>query len=128
MLKKCVRRAILVFPALLIGSVIVPYVIAAPSVPSLISSEVPGCDFASGQIDANCVISFIQYLIGLIFSLLGAFFLLMIVIGGYRVAIGSALGDKESGKKQIYSAIIGFMIAAFSFFIISFVIKGLAGS
>ncbi|MDD5026367.1 MAG: hypothetical protein PHH13_03245 [Candidatus Peribacteraceae bacterium] len=127
MLKKCVRRAILVFPALLIGSAVVPLEVAA-QVPSLISSEVSGCDFASGQINADCVISFIQYLIQLIFSLLGAFFLLMIVIGGYRIAIGSAIGDKESGKKQIFSAIIGFMIAAFSFFIISFVIKGFAGT
>lgn len=127
MLKKCVRRAILLFPALLIGSVVVPYAVAA-DVPSIISSEIDGCDFASGQINADCVISFLQYLIQLIFSLLGAFFLLMIVIGGYRYAIGPAINDKEGGRNQIFSAIKGFMIAAFSFFIISFIIKGLAGS
>ncbi|PIR48655.1 hypothetical protein COU80_03030 [Candidatus Peregrinibacteria bacterium CG10_big_fil_rev_8_21_14_0_10_55_24] len=109
--------------------------ILAPSLayaqnPSLIPSSgtIGSCNFLTGDIHASCVVEYLQYLIGLIFMFIGAFFLLMIIVAGYQIAIGSFTGQKEAGFERLRWAIIGFMISALSFAIISFVIGALSGT
>jgi len=61
---------------------------------------------------------------------IGLFFLLMIVIAGYQIAIGSTglAGGKEAGQKKLFMAIVGFCVCAFAFFIIDWVVCTLAGT
>lgn len=92
--------------------------------PSLIpaSGGTAGCNFVTGDISASCIPDYIRYLLQIIFMFIGAFFLLMIIIAGYQIAIGSAIGDKEAGKNRLKMAIVGFIISALSFFIVDFFI------
>jgi len=59
---------------------------------------------------------------------IGAIFFLMIVVSGYQIALGSVTGDKEAGRKKLMTSILGFIISAFSFFIIDWVVCTIAGS
>lgn len=92
------------------------------------SGQVGSCNFITGGIHAWCIPDYIAYLLGIIFMFIGAIFLLMIVVSGYQIALGSVTGDKESGRKKLVTAIIGFIISAFSFFIIDWVVCTIAGT
>ncbi|MFA7681419.1 MAG: hypothetical protein WCX61_00110 [Candidatus Peribacteraceae bacterium] len=74
---------------------------------------------------ASCIIEFIKHLIRIAFVLIGSFFLIKIIFAGYYFAIGSATGNKDTGKNMLKWAIIGFIIASLSFFIIDFFISAL---
>ena len=85
------------------------------------------CNFVSGEFKAMCIPVYIRYLIRLAFQFAGAIFLIVIIIAGYRIAIGSVTGDKEAGQNQLKGAIIGFLVCSLAFFIIDFIIGALAG-
>jgi hypothetical protein len=85
-----------------------------------------GCDLIEGNVNARCVISFIKWLISWFVPAVGFYFLLMLLIGGYQIALGNVTGDKEGGKDRVKWAIIGFIITALSFFIIDFVISAIS--
>ena len=95
--------------------------------PSLIPDNGGGCDLATGDIKADCIPKFIVELIKTIFGLTGGIFLVLLMIGGYRIMIGKALGDTEGGKNMVKWAIIGFFLSACTFFIIDFIISTIAG-
>jgi len=98
--------------------------------PSLIpSEEIDGCDFASGDVTAECVPNYLAYLIKTIFGFTGAICLVMILYAGYEYVLGTVTGgDSSAGKDRIKWAIIGMIVSALAFFIIDFVIATLAGS
>lgn len=86
----------------------------------------PGCDFETGEMSAECIPSYIAYLIGVIFKLTGAIFLLMIILGGYQYAISKmGGGGGEEGKARVRFAIIGFLVTALSFYIVDFVLSSI---
>ncbi|MFH0770570.1 MAG: hypothetical protein V1926_04290 [Candidatus Peregrinibacteria bacterium] len=91
------------------------------------TTSCPICSFRTGDLHLCCVVNYLKYIIALVYTLLGAFFLIAIIIAGYRIALGPATGDTEGGKKMLKTAIIGFIIASLSFFIIQFIISALAG-
>ncbi|MDP6527814.1 MAG: hypothetical protein QF858_02955 [Candidatus Pacebacteria bacterium] len=112
---------------ILLLSILAPLSARAQSlIPS--SGKVGSCNFATGGIHAWCIPDYIAYLLGIIFMFIGAIFFLMIVISGYQIALGSVTGDKEGGRKKLITAIIGFIISAFSFFIIDWVVCTIAGT
>jgi hypothetical protein len=75
---------------------------------------------------AQCVPNYIAYLIGTIFELTGAVFLLMVIVGGYQYVFGKATGGGgEEGKARVRFAIIGFLITALSFYIVDFILNAL---
>lgn len=96
--------------------------------PSLIPEDgVPGCDFDTGVIHAECIPMYLSYLIKTIFGLTGAFFLLMIIWSGYQFALKGITQDDTGAKERLKNAITGFIVCALSFFIIDFIISTLAG-
>lgn len=102
---------------------------ALAQTPSLFpEGGIEGCDFAGGEISADCVPIFLAHLIKFIFGFAGAVCLFMIIFAGYQIAISSLSGqDTSPGKQRIVWAIIGFIVCALAFFIIDFVISTIAG-
>lgn len=83
------------------------------------------CNFATGDIHADCVPRFIGHLIKFILGFVGAFCLINIMIGGYQIALGSAVGDKEAGKSRVLWALVGLFVAMASYGLINIVITTL---
>ena len=94
---------------------------------SIISNDVPGCDFASGDLDAGCIPSFLVHVIDQVFMVTGAICIIVIMIGGYQYALGNIVGGKEKGLATIRYGIIGMIVSALSFFIIDFIVSAIAG-
>lgn len=94
---------------------------------SIITSGIPGCDFISGNINAGtCLPSFIAHLIQFLFGFAGGICLLMIIFSGYEIVIGNLPGgSSEAGKTRLTWAIIGFIMAGTSFFIMDFIISAI---
>ncbi|MDO8468546.1 MAG: hypothetical protein Q7S29_02195 [Candidatus Peribacter sp.] len=89
---------------------------------------VAGCDFASGDITKNCVPLFIAHVIQVVFGFVGGVCLILILISGYRILLAVVTGgDKSTGFEMLRWAIIGFVTAALTFFIIDFIISTIAG-
>lgn len=102
--------------------------VATAAAQGLISTGIPNCNFMSGQITANCIPSYLSYIIGFIFSLIGLFAVIQIVIAGYQIALAKATGrDRSDGLTRLRVALIGFILCAFSWYIIDFIISSLAG-
>jgi hypothetical protein len=82
-----------------------------------------GCNFNTGIFQSECIPAYLAYIIGVLFKLTGAIFLLMLILGGYQYVIGKAGGGGgEEGKARVRFAIIGFLVTALSFYIVDFVL------
>lgn len=101
------------------------------SAQSIITSGIPGCDFASGQLTAACIPNFLAHVIQVVFGFTGAICILMIIVSGYEYILGTlpggAGGSKESAVQRLTWAIVGFIVSALAFFIISFFISAIGG-
>lgn len=105
---------------------------------SIINADIPGCNFGGdptivgdgpGFNAGLCIPSFIAHLIQMIFAFAGSVCVIMIIFGGYEIVIGNLPGgSSESGKNRITWAIIGFVMAATSFYIMDFIIAAISGS
>ena len=84
------------------------------------------CDFATGNIHADCAPRFIGHLIQFVLGFVGAFCLINIMIGGYQIALGSAIGDKEVGKNRVLWALVGLLVSMVSYGLINLIITTLA--
>ena len=103
-----------------------PSLIPAPGSSPLSSILYATCNFHTGNFNAECVPTYLAYLISMIFQLTGAIFLLMIILGGYQYVIGKAGGGGgEDSKARVRFAIIGFLVTALSFYIVDFVLSSL---
>lgn len=102
---------------------------ALAQTPSLIpAGGVPGCDFVSGNLRADCVYLFIAHVIQVIFGFTGGVCLILIMISGFRLLFAVITGgDKSSGFEMLRWALIGFVTSACTFFIIDFIISTIAG-
>lgn len=94
---------------------------------TLISYNVPGCNFRSGVINANCVPQYIAFLIGQIFMLTGALSLIMIMWGGIEYTLDKLIGGKEKGITRIKHGILGMVVSGLAFFIVNFAVGALKG-
>jgi len=63
----------------------------------------------------KAIISVTQFLLGLT----GTIAVAVIVYGALRIALGAVPGDKDTGKKLVTSAIIGFIISVSGWVIIN---------
>lgn len=91
-----------------------------------------GCDFSAGLKAASdaggaarCVPIFIGLLIQFVLGFVGAFCLINIMIGGFHIAFGSAVGDKEAGKSRVLWALVGLFVSLISYGLINLVITTL---
>lgn len=92
-----------------------------------IITDVPGCDFTTGILQASCIPSFVAHMIQLLFGFTGILCLFNIMIGGYQIAIGAATGDKEKGKQRITWALIGLILSVAAYLILDVVLSALFG-
>ena len=101
----------------------------AQDTPSIIVGGIDGCDFKEGLINAGkCLPNFLAHLIQFFFGFAAGICILMIVFAGYEIVIGSLPGgSSEAGKNRLTWAIIGFIMAATSFFIMDFIISAIGG-
>ncbi len=84
-------------------------------------SEVLGCGVKTGRLKFYMVPFFITYLIQFLLSLAGLVAVLFMVIGGYKYVVGGLTEDKESGKKTILHAIVGFIVALSAWIVVNFI-------
>lgn len=105
--------------------------VLAQNPPAIIDSSLTaiGCDFQEGIINAgSCLPGFLAHLIQFIFGFAAGICILMIMFAGYEIVTGSLPGgSSEAGKNRLTWAIIGFIMAATSFFIMDFIISAIAG-
>ncbi|MBI1934662.1 hypothetical protein HYS30_03275 [Candidatus Peregrinibacteria bacterium] len=99
--------------------------LAFPSAVSAAIIDNSVCDFTTGNIHADCVPRFIGHLIQWVLGFVGAFCLMNIMIGGYQIALGSAIGDKEAGKSRVLWALVGLLVAMASYGILNVIITTL---
>jgi len=89
------------------------------------------CDFAfptpmSSGIHFDCIPYYIGYLIQLVFVFAAGSFLIGIILGGYKYAIGSVTTEgKEAGKKQLTGAVMGFVVVVLSYLLVDTVLEAL---
>ena len=95
---------------------------------SFIPSGGGGCDLANGNIDADCIPDFIAHVIATVFGFTGGVFLILIILSGYKIAIGAVTGgDSSKGKEMMKQSVFGFILCALTWFIIDFFISVLNG-
>ena len=87
--------------------------------------NVPGCDFVTGQVRAGCMVMFMAHLIGQVFKFTGVICLIVIMWGGYELALGNAIGGKEKGQARIRFGIIGMVVCAACLAIVDFAVSAL---
>lgn len=80
-----------------------------------------GCAIKTGRLKLYMVPFYITYLIQFLLSLAGLIAILFMVIGGYKYVIGGLTEDKESGKKTILHALVGFIVALSAWIVVNFI-------
>lgn len=90
-----------------------------------IIKDLPGCPITTGWFGAGCVPVFIGHLIQFVLAFVGGICLINIMIGGYQIALGSAIGDKEAGKNRILWALVGLLVSLFCYGLINLLISTL---
>ncbi len=94
---------------------------------SLFGDDVPCKEkFQTGNVTADCVPLYIAYVIKQVFSFTGAVCLIVIMLGGFQYALGTVAGGKDKARATIQYGIIGMIVSALAFFILSFVINAIA--
>lgn len=95
----------------------------------IIVSFISGCDFATGNLTAACIPRFIAHIVQFIFMLIGIFFLMNIMFGGYQIILASTQGsDRSKGMNRLIWSVVGFLVAALSFIIMDVVLTVVLGS
>tara|TARA_Y100000310_G_C20163636_1_gene570367 strand:+ start:160 stop:525 length:366 start_codon:yes stop_codon:yes gene_type:complete len=90
--------------------------------------EIDDCDFKTGKVSEDCAPAFLAHVIKFMFGITGAYFVIMIVIAGYQIALAKVLGkDRSEGFTRLRVAIGGFMLCAFSWAIIDFIVGAITG-
>lgn len=77
--------------------------------------------FKSGDFQLWQLVDYALYLIELLVFFAGGVAVLMIVIGGYQYMLGAISEDKESGKKTLGFAILGFVVCLLAWLIVNFI-------
>jgi hypothetical protein len=83
----------------------------------------PPCNIVDGRMKAECIPKLIGHLVGVVFSVISAFFLINVMVAGYQIAMGSWTGDKANGKDRLTWSIIGLVISVCSFLILDLVVS-----
>lgn len=95
---------------------------ASAQTPGVIQEGLTGCDFQTGRLKASCIPVFIGHLVQIIMFLVGAIFVINVMIGGYQYAMGTIQGDEGKGKERIYWSIIGLIVTTCAYLIIDLVL------
>jgi len=97
---------------------------------SIVPQNIPGCNFFEGLKDQDgftCVLVFLGNIARFLLGFTGVICLIMIMIGGYQIAIGSVIGDKEQGKSRIIWSLVGLLVCILAYAIVNTVVVILTG-
>ncbi len=87
-------------------------------IPSSLYSE-----FQTGDMHWDTIVTFCMHIIQLLITMAGIFAVILIMIGGFRIVIGSTnMIEEEGGKTSIKNTIIGFVVILFSWIMVDFTI------
>jgi hypothetical protein len=96
---------------------------------AIIMNGIEGCDFDSGWMTAACIPNFIAHLVAFVYGLIGLFFVVNVMLGGYQLAIAYiGESDKGAGKDRIKWSIIGLIVSSCIFLILDLVLNVVLGS
>jgi hypothetical protein len=94
----------------------------------VIVNYIPGCNFQTGELSASCIPRFIAHLVQMIFMLIGIFFLMNIMVGGYQIVLAATSGnDSSKGKNRLIYSFVGFLVAASSFAVMDAILTAVLG-
>ena len=94
----------------------------------IIVNYIPGCNFQTGELTAACIPRFVAHLVQMVFMLIGIFFLMNIMIGGYQIVVASMGGnDSSKGKNRLIYSFVGFLVAAGSFALMDAILTAVLG-
>lgn len=81
-----------------------------------------GCAIKTGRLSLQMIPYFISYFANWILGLSGLVAMLFIVIGGFMYIYGGLTDQKEKGKKYIFNALLGMVLALLAWTIVSVII------
>lgn len=79
----------------------------------------------NGNLNFEDIPNIIQTATSILLGFTGTISMIMIIIGGFKYALGSIEGDKTKGKDTIIYGISGFVVSAAAWFIIKLVLDNL---
>lgn len=79
----------------------------------------------NGDISFDDVPLIIQSATTILLGLTGTISMIMIIVGGFKYALGSIEGDKTKGKEAVIYGIAGFAVSASAWFIVKLVLDNL---
>ncbi|PJC37178.1 hypothetical protein CO046_01960 [Candidatus Peregrinibacteria bacterium CG_4_9_14_0_2_um_filter_53_11] len=79
------------------------------------------CAVRTGRIHLYMIPFFITYLISFLLGLAGLIAVLFVVYGGFRYVVGGITEDKESGKKTLFHALLGLVVALSGWIIVNLI-------
>jgi hypothetical protein len=86
-------------------------------------TNLPGCDFITGNMQARCIPIFVGHLIQLLFGLISVFFLINVMVAGYQIATGAWTGSgNTAGKDRLKYSIIGLVVSVCCYLILNLVV------
>jgi hypothetical protein len=105
----------------------VALVISMPMVhaQSLLPPAIGSCDFVNGDLQYQCIPIYIGYVVQFVLGFATGFFLIGIMMGGYKWALFSASQSKQAGREQLKGAFIGFLIVVFAYLLVDTIIEAL---
>lgn len=91
-------------------------------------TELPGCDWETGQHEAVCIPIFIGHLVQVVFSVISVFFIINVMYAGYQIAMGAWSGENSAGKDRLRNSIIGLIVSVCCYLILDLIISIIAPS
>lgn len=95
---------------------------------SIITSGIPGCNFQTGKLEAQCIPQFIGHVIVVVFQVISVLFLINVMFGGYQIAMGAWQGEKTAGKDRLTWSVAGLIVSVSIFTILDFLLNVIAPS
>lgn len=113
--------ALLFLPALVATALWMAVPVASANGPTLLprSWTTGDCVIQSGQFKAKCIPELVGHIIVTIAQLLGAFFLINVMIAGYQIALGSWTGENAAGKDRLQWSVIGLIVCICAYLILN---------
>ena len=108
-----------------LSSATLAFLLVPLSAEAALIENIPGCDFVTGQVAPSCMIIYMAHLIREVFKFTGVICIVVIMIGGYELVLGNAIGGKERGQSRIQFGIIGMIVCASSLAIVDFIVSSL---
>lgn len=86
-----------------------------------------GCAIKTGRVSLQMIPHFISFFANFLLAMSGLISVLFIMIGGFMYIYGGLTDQKERGKKYIYHALLGMVLALMAWTIVTVIMIALTG-